>query len=95
MVALCGCPCRLSNGQSIQMVTALILQLVQCIVVPPRLEDRQERGGAQGSAPSSRPDTPTGSESGEDTKKVQYFNIPVHVHVHVRMYYTVIYYGTY
>lgn len=60
---------KLSNGQSIQMVTALILQLVQCIVVPPRPEDRQERGGAQGSAPSSRPDTPTGSESGEDSKK--------------------------
>ncbi|XP_019855038.1 PREDICTED: nipped-B-like protein isoform X1 [Amphimedon queenslandica] len=26
---------RLSNGQSIQMVTALLLQLVQCIVTPP------------------------------------------------------------
>ena len=27
--------CRLSSGQSIQMVTALILQLIQCIVTPP------------------------------------------------------------
>ena len=89
MFALYVCPCRLSNGQSIQMVTALILQLVQCIVVPPRPEDRQERGGAQGSAPSSRPDTPTGSESGEDSKKVQLLPVTwqytlymYYVHVH-------------
>ena len=62
---------RLSNGQSIQMVTALILQLVQCIVVPPSKED-QTTG-----LPPSRPDTPTGSESGEERgegKKVQLFH---------------------
>ena len=62
---------RLSNSQSIQMVTALILQLVQCIVVPPSKED-QTTG-----LPPNRPDTPTGSESGEERgegQKVQLFH---------------------
>ena len=31
---------RLSNGQSIQMVTALILQLVQCMVLVPNTETK-------------------------------------------------------
>ena len=30
---------RLSNGQHIQMVTALILQLIQCIVISPKNSD--------------------------------------------------------
>ena len=30
---VCGCA-RLSNGGSIQMLTALVLQLVQCLVSP-------------------------------------------------------------
>ena len=31
---------RLTNGQSIQMVTALILQLVQCMVLVPNTETK-------------------------------------------------------
>lgn len=58
-------PPRLSSGQSIQMVSALILQLVQCIVIPPKPEEEGE-GSNGGSFLPSRPDTPSGSENGED-----------------------------
>ena len=34
---------RLSNGQHIQMVTALILQLIQCIVISPKKSDSDDR----------------------------------------------------
>lgn len=36
-------PCRLSNGQHIQMLTALVLQLIQCTVVPPKPADVEQK----------------------------------------------------
>lgn len=37
-----GCiTCRLSDGQSVQMLTALILQLLQCTVIPFYDQDHQ------------------------------------------------------
>ena len=32
----------LSNGESIQMVTALVLQLIQCIIKVPEAEEKKE-----------------------------------------------------
>ena len=45
------------------MVSALMLQLVQCIVVVPQRENP--------SPPPSRPDTPTGSENGDEKSNDQ------------------------
>ena len=48
-----ACPCRLVNGQYIQMLTALVLQLIQCTVTVPDVpkddrvmsSDKSKEGG--------------------------------------------------
>lgn len=42
---------RLSNGQHIQMLTALVLQLVQCTVVPPKHTSTQQEIEDKASTP--------------------------------------------
>lgn len=49
-------PFRLSNGSSVQMVTALILQLVQCIVTLPEAPSP--------GLPPPRSDTPDSTAEG-------------------------------